>query len=170
MSIDPSAPRQPGYYWVRLNGDDGKPLGKADPEPAEWDEDGHWYVSGSEVQWEDSSMTVLSGRLTPPQLGAIEPDETVIQPMMETLRETFIVKRPDAEMAPPQIGEHGGLSLGAHHIKGPGAVMSIAVHHIDGTTLMASFGNAGYVELAHAFNRWGARIQAGEFDQPETAQ
>lgn len=96
-------------------------------------------------------------------------DETVITPAMETLRELVVVKRPDAELAPPQIGPFGGISLGAHHIVGPGAVMSIALHHTDGTTLVGTIGLAGYTELAHAFNRWGARINAGDFDQPQVA-
>jgi hypothetical protein len=60
------AERRPGYYWVRINGDDGKPLAKSTPEPAEWDEDGHWYCSGSEVRWPRESITVLSDRLEPP--------------------------------------------------------------------------------------------------------
>lgn len=162
-------PREPGFYWVRTNGDDGAHLLDGEPEVAKWDGRAWWAMDIGKPLGDDF-FAVLSGRLTPPQLGVVEPDETVIQPMMQTLRETVIVKKPDAEMAPPQIGRYGGLSLGAHHIKGPGAVMSIALHHPDGTTLLGSIGHAGYCELAHAFNAWGARIQAGEFDQPETAQ
>lgn len=91
-------------------------------------------------------------------------------PFMDTLQSTFVVKRPEAELAAPQIGRHGGMSLGAHHLPGVGAVMSVAIHHKDGTTLISTFGFEGYCEVGHEFNRWGARIQAGEFDKPETPQ
>lgn len=91
-------------------------------------------------------------------------------PFMETLQAPFVVKRPDAEMGPPEIGRHGGMSLGAHHLPGAGAVMSVAIHAKDGETLISTFGFEGYFELAHAFNRWGERIQSGEFDKPETPQ
>jgi hypothetical protein len=96
--------------------------------------------------------------------------EFTVAPTMETLKQPFVVKRPDAELAPPQIGEHGGMSLGAHHMPDVGAVMSVALHHPDGTTLISTFGWDGYAEFCDAMNSWGLRINAGEFNAPPVAQ
>jgi hypothetical protein len=57
--------RQNGFYWVVTNGDDGKPLPDATPEPAEWN-DGHWYGIGCEMPMTPHFFTVLSDRLEPP--------------------------------------------------------------------------------------------------------
>ncbi|MDP9412688.1 MAG: hypothetical protein M3Q08_01050 [Pseudomonadota bacterium] len=96
--------------------------------------------------------------------------DVITAPMMETLRSTFVVKKPEAEIAPPTIGEFGGMSLGAHHIPGIGPVMSIALHHVDGTTLVATFGYEGYEEFCNGMNHWAERVTGGEFREPEAVQ
>jgi hypothetical protein len=90
--------------------------------------------------------------------------------MMQTLTAPFLVKKPEAELEPPKIGKNGGMSLGAHHVEGVGAVMSIAIHHPDGTTLVATFGWEGYAEFCHSMNALGARISSGEFKRPPVPQ
>lgn len=135
---------------------------------------------GGWISYTEGEPTItLDGQFTPAMLrdlahmidanAPLAADESVTAPALETLRQHIVVKRPDAVMGLPEIGQFGGMSLGAYHIVGPGPVMAIALHHTDGTTLIGTFGHDGYCELAHAFNRWGARINAGEFDHPPVA-
>jgi hypothetical protein len=88
---------------------------------------------------------------------------------MHTICEGFVVKRPEAELVAPTIGEHGGVSFGASHLADVGPVFHVALHHPDGTTLIATFGMPGFATMAHEMNALGAARTRGELDSPTVA-
>jgi hypothetical protein len=91
-------------------------------------------------------------------------------PVMETITEGFLVKRPEGEASPPAMGEGGSVSVGAQRMADGGTVMFLALHHPDGTTLITAMGRVGYVSLATAMNDMSRRIAAGEFERSEAKQ
>lgn len=91
-------------------------------------------------------------------------------PVMETIPQGVVVKRPDGEAAPPVVGPNGGVSVGPAYLSGVGAVIHVAVHHPDGSTLVATMGREGFTKFALAMNAAAARIQNGLYQQPETRQ
>lgn len=87
-----------------------------------------------------------------------------LAPVLVTLSRGFVVKAPDGELGPPEVGPLGGLSVGADHVHGLGAVLVLALHGQDGKTVVAMMGARGYEALAKTLNEMAARVHAGEFD------
>ncbi len=96
--------------------------------------------------------------------------EFITAPMMATIDRGVIVDQPIGQMAPPQVGPMGGVSVGPGHIPTVGGVIHIAFHERDGTTVLATFGRAAFRELALSVNAAAERVEAGEFDQARRAQ
>ena len=91
-------------------------------------------------------------------------------PVMRTVPSGVIVKRPDGELQPAQVGENGGFSIGAAHMPSVGAVVHVAIHHPDGDTLIMTMGLTAFNAFARLFNGAADAIQSGQFREPERPQ
>lgn len=86
---------------------------------------------------------------------------------MATIHTGVMVKRPDGEAQPAQVGPHGGVSVGPSHLPGIGPVMHVAIHHGDGQTQIATLGAQAFAQFGALINESARRIMSGEFDHPE---
>lgn len=100
----------------------------------------------------------------------LDSDEVFATPVMQTLPRGFVVRAPQAEAARAEVGPLGGVSVGPCHLPGHGPVVILALHSEDGQTLLATMGEAGFMALAGLLSNAGARIAAGEFNEPEAMQ
>ncbi len=95
--------------------------------------------------------------------------DTFSAPVLHTISEGVIVKRPIGHASPPQIGPSGGVSIGTEYLPIAGAVVHVAVHDPDGTTLNLTLGRAALIDFATLMNGAVSRIGNG-LVRPETAQ
>lgn len=91
-------------------------------------------------------------------------------PVLHTISRGIIVQTPIGEAAPPAIGEYGGVSVGAGYVPGAGAVVHVAVHQRDGTTVMFTLGRPALEEFAIAMNWATEAVYSGAFDRGEPRQ
>lgn len=97
-------------------------------------------------------------------------DDIITAPLMQTVGKGVVVKRPEGEACPPEVGENGGFSVGAGHMPGVGPVIYVAVHSGERETLLMALGIDGFRELATLMNATTARVMSGLYERPETAQ
>lgn len=96
-------------------------------------------------------------------------EDTMI-PVLQTFSGGMTVRAPDAEAAPPEVGPHGGISIGPSYMDGVGPVLCIAFHDPNGNTIMATLGAQAFAQFGGMFNQAARRIMAGEFDAPAVVQ
>ena len=65
-------------------------------------------------------------------------EEVWTTPVLHTITEGIIVQRPEGQAAPPEMGEHGSVSVGRDRVFGV-PVLCIALHHPDGETMIGTF-------------------------------